>query len=168
MNFIQYLADKIASSLSYYIRWNISQPYMIKDSPPNHIEDNSNLTTVKTSTVNIDNVDALIPIEDVPIILYNDYIDDAIKSYHDSLFILWRLPNQCATFAYFVSGSQHITNHLTCIKLMRKRNNVLIRYKDNIYEWQPQINTVYGPNNDILYHFRNRPLYIHSPHINIK
>lgn len=174
MNILYYLTSHVFSSFSYFL---------LKPSPPLALE--SNQTNDENPIVDMgkqgfiillpdqdnsqdskiiinENPREIVIYDNGPIILYHEYIDEVIKQYSNNLFILRRFRDMGITMVYLMRNLQpeQITKYFIEIQLIRQSSRILIRYNGSIYEWYPITNTLYGHDNLILIHFKNRPFLI--------
>ena len=101
-------------------------------------------------------------------IIYNKCIDDAVKQYTFPEMIIKRLPDYGFMSIYMIQGLSQDKIDTLCdsIYLRRCEDRVLIEYKGKQYQWYyttlliDEDNFIFGPDHDILVHFRCKPIYI--------
>lgn len=116
-------------------------------------------------------------------IIYNKYIDEAVKKYRYPEMIIKRFPDYGFMSVYMIHGlsPEQIDALSDSIYLRRCEDRVLIEYQGKHYEWYwvesvkdrtnfnelmgediedyTYNNVIFGPDQDILTHFRDKPDY---------
>lgn len=113
-------------------------------------------------------------------IIYYDYIDEAIEKYKYDEMIIRRFPDYGFMSVYMMQmlSREKLDMLLIPLYIRKCEDRILIEYQGKQYEWYwfennfvngknstgfPQFNSnmIYGPDTDILNHFKEKPDYIH-------
>lgn len=95
---------------------------------------------------------------DLPII-YNEYIDVAIENTTHDYFKIVRPINYGMASLYILSLRKNVELMLTTIYVVKCDNLIHIYEQDREYIWNTLFNTITGQNDDILFHFKNKPYF---------
>lgn len=97
-----------------------------------------------------------------PVIIYYDYIDDAVSTCQDLEILLYRIPDYGPTSMYMMRSmsDDNLLQIAIPIHIKRSSDRIHIQCNINHYEWYQDDGTLVGPDNKILFHFRNKPRFI--------
>lgn len=128
-------------------------PYNILSTVSEYMQWNTESEEISTDLEEIDHTDKNF------LIVYYEYIDEAAYNHHRLEILLYRQKNYGFMSAYIalVNPEKPLTDMLLPIYIKKCSDKVMIKYNDNIYEWYPTKNIVYGKESTILEHFQRKP-----------